>query len=318
MRSTFASLVAVALLSACGGSSKKEEKPTPWIVDCKAGSATVSGTFLTPSGNTPIVGATITLASAPGCTGSTSGTGAFELVNVPATPTDVTAVKVTPGTPAQIVLDAASISITYVPGDYDAIESVVTRLGFTATSIAASALASTDLSQYDILLLNCGLDESFIDDVPTLTKLRTWIEAGGVLYASDWAAIYVYALYPDEVNYLGVDDPTDWAAGAPYDGQDGEATADVLDETLARALGKSTALINFDLPGWIVIDSVKPGVSLLIRGPATTYTHGTLANRPFAAQFEKGLGRVTYTSFHEEAQTTVDMDTLLEQMLLGL
>jgi len=27
---------------------------------------------------------------------------------------------------------------------------------------------------------------------------------------------------------------------------------------------------------------------------------------------------VTYTSFHNEAQTTADMDPLLEQMLLGL
>jgi hypothetical protein len=31
-----------------------------------------------------------------------------------------------------------------------------------------------------------------------------------------------------------------------------------------------------------------------------------------------GGGRVTYTSFHNEAQTTADMDQLLEQMLLGL
>ena len=29
-------------------------------------------------------------------------------------------------------------------------------------------------------------------------------------------------------------------------------------------------------------------------------------------------GRVTYTSFHNEARTTADMDQLLEQMLLGL
>jgi hypothetical protein len=317
MRRTLAPLLAVALLSACGGSDKKSPPATPWVVDCQAGGATATGTFLSPSGTVPIVGATIVLASAPACTASTSADGSFELRNVPATPTEVTAVKgrfhrtvpVTPGTPVEIRLDAASVSIAYVPGDYDAIETVVSRLGFVPIDVQASELAAVDLSQYDILLFNCGMDEGYFDDPDTLSAVRAWIEAGGVLYASDWAAIYVDALYPGEVNYL----QPNW-----YDGQDGEVTAQVVDESLSRALGKGTATINFDLGGWVVVDSISAGVKLLIRGPASTFTSGTLPNRPFAAQFAEGTGRVTYTSFHEEAQTTADMDTLLEQMLLGL
>ena len=38
----------------------------------------------------------------------------------------------------------------------------------------------------------------------------------------------------------------------------------------------------------------------------------------YAAQFAVGRGRVTYTSFHNQAQTTADMDTILEHLILSL
>jgi hypothetical protein len=318
MSRNLAPMLAIAILAACGGGGKKEEPPaTPWIVDCQAGGATVSGTFHSPNGTVPVVGARITLASAPACAGTTSGAGEFELRNVPAAPSTVTAEKgrfsrtvpVTPGTPVAVLIEAGSISIAYVTGAYDAIQNVVGALGFTPVEVLAADLATADLSQYDALLFNCGMNEDYYQDAPTLANIRTWVEAGGVLYASDWAAIYVDALYPGEVNYLA----PNW-----YEGMDGVVTAQVVDATLKTALGKDTAQINFNLGGWVVVDSISPGVTLLIRGPAVTYNVGTLPNKPFAAQFVKGAGRVTYTSFHEEAQTTADMDTLLEQMLLGL
>jgi hypothetical protein len=65
------------------------------------------------------------------------------------------------------------------------------------------------------------------------------------------------------------------------------------------------------------MDSVPAPGKVLISGPVTTYS-ATFADKPFVAQFTDGTGRVTYTSFHNEAQTTQDMDRLLEQMLLGL
>jgi hypothetical protein len=208
----------------------------------------------------------------------------------------------------EVRIDPSSASIAYVPGDYDAVENVAIGLGFTPVALAMADVATADLSAYDLILLNCGLDEAYFEDAPTLDALRTWIEAGGVVYASDYAAIYVDALYPGKVSYLTPD---------PYVGAVTEQAAEIVDASLARAVGKSTAQIKFDLDYWVVVDSISAGVNLLIRGPAVTFD-ATLPSRPYAAQFGAGDGRVTYTSFHEEGQSTADMVILLQQMVLGL
>jgi len=309
-------------LAACGGGKSGSRGPVdqPWVVDCGAGTATLTGTFMTPLGGVPVVGADVTFSGAPGCTASTSGAGAFEMHNVPAGDGTVTGHKgrftgshsATPGTPVQVTIDPSSVAIAYVPGEFDTVEQIVVTLGFTASVLQMSEVATADLASYDLLLLNCGLDEGYVADDPTLTALRSWIEAGGVVYASDWAAIYVDALYPGEINYL----QPDW-----YVGSDGTQTATIVDETLRRAVGKSTASIVFDLPDWVAIDTVAADVTVLLTGTVVTLesTPRNLANRPYAVQFTAGSGRVTYTSFHEEGQTvTGDMATLLEQMVLGL
>jgi len=314
--------VLLPVLAACGGGGKSGSNttPDPSVVDCAAGTATLTGTFMTPSGDVPVVGADVTFSGAPGCTASTSGAGSFEMHNVPAAGGTVTAHKgrftasqaATPGTPALLTIDPTSVAIAYVPGDFDTVENIVTDLGFTADPLAMSDVATTDLASYDLILLDCGLDESYYQDAATLTALRTWIEAGGVVYASDYAAIYVDALYPGKIGYLLPD---------PYVGADGTQTATIVDETLRRAVGKSTATIVFDLPYWVAIDTLSTGVTELLRGTVVTLesTPRTLPNRPYAAQFTAGTGRVTYTSFHEEGQTvTGDMAILLEQMILGL
>jgi len=312
-------LGAAVLLAACGGDSKpkKEDPLPPAVVDCKAGSSTVTGTFTSPNGEVPIAGGLVTIASAPGCTGSTSGTGEFELQNVPMAATTVTVTRgrfhgtapVTPGTPVVVHVPADSVKIAHVPGAYDAIEAVVARLGFTSTELLMGELGTTSLADYDLILLNCGLDEDYLGDADVKAKLTAWVTAGGLLYASDYAGIYVDGFWGGKVKYLSPD---------PYQGVEGFQTATVSDESLARALGKTTAEINFDLPGWYVVNGVGAGTRVLLSGPVETYDVGDLTGKPYAVQFASGAGRVTYTSFHEEAQTTADMDTLLEQMVFGL
>jgi hypothetical protein len=121
--------------------------------------------------------------------------------------------------------------------------------------------------------------------------------------------------FPGKITFLSPD---------PRVGEEAaNSMATIVDATLASALGKTTASINFNLPGWVVIDSVAGGTTVLLTGPATVPTAAppytvTLQGKPYAVQFAHGSGRVTYTSFHNEAQTTADMDRLLEQMLFAL
>ena len=60
-------------------------------------------------------------------------------------------------------------------------------------------------------------------------------------------------------------------------------------------------------PGGKPFTISRPGISRAWAGATVTASKGVFNG-----------GRVTYTSFHNEARTTADMDQLLEQMLLGL
>ncbi len=305
-----------AALCACGSDSPKLIGSA---ADCKAGSSTLGGTFLAPNGTTPVVGGEVTISSAVGCKAVTDQAGAFTFLNVPSSAATVTGTKGfltasatgTPGQPLTLTVDPAGLSLAYVPGSYDQIELVLTRLGFSAslTALTEAQLATATLSQYKGLFLNCGLDEYYATDPATQSKLRAYVGGGGYLYASDWAFTYVEGAYPGKIVFLSPD---------PRSGDSADAVpAKILDASLQAALGKTTASINFNLSGWVVIDSVPAPGKVLISGPATTFG-ATLPDKPFVAQFTDGTGRVTYTSFHNEAQTTQDMDRLLEQMLLGL
>jgi hypothetical protein len=61
----------------------------------------------------------------------------------------------------------------------------------------------------------------------------------------------------------------------------------------------------------------KTAAELVRKFPAVSYDYVT-ATKPYAVQFATGAGRVTYTSFHNEAQATSDMQRLLESMVFGL
>ncbi len=327
----FAAMAVVALAACNGGGgggggngTQPEGGLLPSAVDCNAGSSTIHGRFLTPNGTVAVAGGLVTVSTAAGCKAGTDQTGAFEFRNVPSSKATVSATKglfsataeAVPGVAVEVRIDPASVRIAYVAGDYDSIETVVQRLGFTPEALISSDLAQAAPAQLDVLLLNCGMDESYATDEGAAGNLRSFVQGGGVLYASDWAFVYVDGVWPGKIGFLA-DSPEH--PGAPYVGDSADALqASVAAPALRLALGKDTASISFDLSEWVVVDSVASGVDVLLSGPAPLLTGSALSNKPYAVQFADGSGRVTFTSFHNEAQTTADMDRLLEQMLLGL
>lgn len=298
------------------GEDRPGSLPSP-TVDCAAGEGTLQGRFLAPNGTTPVAGAFVYVASG-NCWAGTDKDGYFALTGLPMEETTVRAekglfrseVKATPGTDTlSLQVDPTSVRFAYVPGIFDTIEEVLGRLGFSAEEIDATAFTAERLADYDAVFLNCGLDPAPAEDPAALEALRTYVEGGGVLYASDWAEMYVKGAFPNAVNFASPDTRI---------GDSGTHEAKVLDAGLARALGRDTATITFDAPVWAVVDSVPSSTRVLVSGPVVTMDGVELADRPYMVQFEAGEGRVTYTSFHNEAQTTQDVDTLLEQLLFQL
>lgn len=322
-------LLLSAVLAACGGGGSSSSAPPPpgvplVPVSCNAGAAALEGIFRAPNGTTPVGGATVTISTAGGCAATTNADGRFKFLGLPATTATVTATKgnftvsaaATPGaTVLSLVIPANSAKLAYVAGSFDSIETVLRDLGFAPVAVLEAELATTTLSQYDALFLDCGLDESVIEPAvdeavahATTTALAAFVAAGGTLYASDWAAAYVEATFPGKVVFAG---KIGSATEAPV-------TAQVLDPSLQAALGATTAQIMFDLGGWVVIDSAGPGTQTLIAGPADSLTGAGTVTKPYVVRFSSGSGRVTYTSFHNEAQATADMQRLLEAMVFGL
>ena len=285
-------------------------------VDCAAGSATLEGRFLAPNGTTPVAGAYVYVASAD-CWAGTDKDGFFSVTGLPMEETTVRAEKglfrsegkATPGMETlSLQVDPNSVRFAYVPGVFDTVEEVLGRLGFSPEEIDETSFTSEGLADYDAVFLNCGLNPAPAEDPAVVEVFKDYVEAGGVLYASDWAETYVKEAFPGAVKF----------AEDPRIGDSGTHEAKVLDEGLARALGKSTATITFDAPIWTVVESVPPTTRILVSGPVVTMDGDELDDRPYMVQFEAGKGRVTYTSFHNEAQTTEDVDTLLEQLLFQL
>jgi hypothetical protein len=314
-----------ALLAAgCGGGGGGDGQPQPpggqvAAVDCAAGAASLEGSFKAPNGTTPVADADVTISTAAGCTAKTSAAGQFKFVNVPAAAATVTATKgmfqtsfvgATPGgAPIALTIAANAATFAYVDGAFDSIQDVLAALGFGVTALAATDLATVNLAQYDAVFLNCGLDEGPATDPTILTSLAAYVNGGGSLYASDWAYSYVEGAFPGRVSFVQPDPRVGDETLAPV-------TAQVLDASLQATLGRATAEITFDLPSWAVIDAAPAGTAVLIAGPAT-YLAGT-ATKPYAVRFAHGTGRVTYTSFHNEAQPTADMRTILQAMVFGL
>lgn len=302
-----------------GGSTNVPARPAVLPasqVDCGKGSASLSGRFLAPNGTTPVAGAYVYVASG-NCWAGTDQNGDFLAKGVPSGATQVHAEKgvfqaASSGTPGQALslkLDAATVKLGYVEGTYDTIETVLQRLGFNPTPIPVEELGTTDLSSYAAVFLNCGVAEDYADDTAVQGKLRAYVQNGGTLYASDWAETYVRTAFPGHITFVSPDARV---------GYEGEQQATVQDEGFKRALGRGTAAINYDLPGWALVDSVQAGTQVLVSGPGVDGDGTNLGTKPYLLQFTEGKGRVTYTTFHDGTQTTEDMNVLLEQLLFSL
>jgi len=179
-----------------------------------------------------------------------------------------------------------------------------------------------NLAQYDIIFINCGqYEQTFFTNPTFVNNLRTYVDAGGSLYASDWAYDFVEVAFPESVDFEGNDAQTNSAAV----GESGPMTAQVSDPALATALGGSTVSLNYDLPQWVVPTSAAGNARVLVTGNASAFNYQTfqtynVPNAPLAVQFHFGQngGSVIYTSFHNEQQSTQDMDLILSYMVFEL
>jgi hypothetical protein len=225
--------------------------------------------------------------------------------------------------PVDTCLDRDSVNIAVVTGDYDDIGAILT--GMTIPYTRYNGIASTDyvdflrdpvaMAGFDIIFINCGQHTEWWPHAYEVgTNLRDYVLDGGNLYVSDWAYYMLEMSFPDLMDFYG----DDTIGGAAAVGAPGELTGEVVDPHMQALLGTSIADLNFDYNAWAIPESVGPDTTVLVRGaaPIEGSSH-VVSNAPLAGRAEPA-GSIIYTAFHNESQATIDMETLLQEIVLSL
>jgi hypothetical protein len=302
-------LILLFTLVGCGGGGGTNRTET----------GTVSGLVYAPDEITPIVGASVTVRGTT-LSITTNTQGAYTLTGVPVGLQKIiaakgsyraeTSVTVTKGQTvnAEHLVLAPIGKIGVVKGLYDDIGEVLSSLGITYELITDPNATFSDqatLSQYAVIFFECGLNDWFLMEEVNVTNLQDFVVQGGSIYTSDWASCVIDAMYPDKIEFAG------------KSGIEQTITATITNTEIQSLLGKSTASICFDLGSWEVIDSVATGVTVDLRGTVQT-DYGEKTNIPLMVHFSQGKGNVVYTSFHNEAQVTEDVEKILNHLVFAL
>lgn len=320
-----------------------EEEATVPQPDPEAPTGALQGHICSPDGETGLSHAWVTVFAGDGFAVKTDGDGFFQMDGLPAGTWGMVVEKGSFNVSAEVTITAGEVSslnvdsclpieqndvkIAVFTGEYDAVEDVLDVLNLDYDVINGRSgntyvefLKDLDAMQnYDILFFNCGMALNWRDDANTISRnLRSYVRAGGSVYASDWAYYLVEEGWPEKNDFVG----NDAVFGDATTGRKGNVTGQVLDEAMEARLGRPTASITYDLSAWVPVQAVSGDAEVLIEG---TYrwqelygNQGGTITGPLATRVHDELGTVIYTSFHNEQQTTDDMAQLLEEIILSL
>jgi hypothetical protein len=175
-----------------------------------------------------------------------------------------------------------------------------------------------DIFDFNIVFFNCGLDEASIATLANRDILRAYVQGGGRIYASDLAYDIVEQVFPEYIDFFGDDAVPATEAetpGAAELGLGGITVNATLDPTLMAWLrgvtcaggscvqADDTVKIDGFLDGWAVINGAHSGaiVRQWAQGPVAHAEVTGTVNKPLTMSFSAGAGRVTFTSYHNEA-----------------
>ncbi len=306
------------------------------IIETSNETGIVTGTIVTPNGS-KVGGATIEVASNSSYKTKTNNEGEFSF-SVPSgeqrlkvfsgsgdifrTSLNVSVTIDATANIGDIVLDNPG-SIAYLAGDYDNIQDIIDdSLGYSMVAISSEDLQNLNaLNAYDLIFLNCGefavgnssLGQTEQDLIRS--NLNSYITNGGKAYGSDWAITYFApACTVDSLEEIGINFEINNTIFGENDvcfkliGVEQEVTANVVDANLSTLIG-STAEVNYDLPGWA---NIETGLSFSGNVLLSNPTLGIMA-------FDQSIGdgHVLFTTFHNEANITEDMEEILEYFIFN-
>ena len=223
-----------------------------------------------------------------------------------------------------------------VTGDYDDFDQVLIQMGFANFQLIDGLDEATlatflddpdELAKYDIIFFNGGFVEDGViydtaDSTNTAPAQRiqnivNYVDAGGTIYASDWAYNIPEMGWPDAADFVGADEVPDDAQMGDYE----EVHATVSDVALSEFLGEEYVDVTYDLPVWAPVQNVSSSVSTHLTG-TVPYSDGlseyTLTAVPLLYSFNSGDGKVVYSTFRVARNADDDVVAILQYMMYRL
>lgn len=244
------------------------------------------------------------------------------------------------GAGQKLCFDADTTAIAVLGGNWDDIEGLLAQLGLDydlysddetagAEGTLVDLLSSPEkLARYEIIFADCGGANGWMpqDHLDVMPNLKTWVLAGGSLYMSDYAWVYGEWAFPDAIEFQGSDSVFDmYTDKSPQMiPSDQTITATVTDGALATYLGKNTLTVVFDRGPQIAPDHAGVGTFAHVVGSFSPLleigTDFRASDVPLALSYvpSPGAGRVIYTNFHNDAQATDDMLTVIQYLVFTL
>ncbi|MCC6649520.1 MAG: hypothetical protein IT348_00055 [Candidatus Eisenbacteria bacterium] len=187
---------------------------------------------------------------------------------------------------------------------------------------------------YDALFLNCSIAAS--TQAPLVRdSLRAFVQRGGYLYVSDYDRDYIQQAWPGSIAF------------GPKEGVIQDVFAQITDPGLAAVMHTTSASVKYDLNQWATVAAPGPLTRVHMTGTyqvdhaggvpqdgaALGHSHGSRQGvvaagalpagtqalewrtGPLMLSFTDGLGRVIYTTFHNNAQLSAQQRALLKYMI---
>lgn len=152
------------------------------------------------------------------------------------------------------------------------------------------------LSEFYAIFINCGSHNNLDARV-----LRSYVEQGGIVYASDLAGGPLSLAFADMFEYEVVSPSLT------------VRNAEIVHTSLASHMRIDELDIVFNMGSWYVITSLYENAVTYIKGYVPR--HGTV---PLAMSFNYGEGTVFFTSFHNNAQVTSNMIDFIEYLIFRI
>jgi len=141
----------------------------------------------------------------------------------------------------------------------------------------------------DVLFINCGTSDR-ID----IKKLHDFVQNGGCVYISDFAADHLIGAFPGSMTYT-------------KNGKSGRYKGTVMDPDLQSIVGKDINIYYDTI--WVLVKKHKGDCMVVGKG-------GQYGGVPMMFSFQYGEGSVFFTSFHNHVQASEKEQMVLQAILL--